>query len=211
MLSSAHALSCPDYPYQGAVCYTAATFCPKDYYAEANGAVLSIANNQALYSLIGVIYGGDGISTFKLPDLRGRTPVAQGTGVGTATRVQGSTYGTETVQLTTSQLPAHVHNVSSTVSVGASQASIPVSTNSGNQATPSGAVYLAASTIGDAVYTSVTPSGDGAYIPVTIPAGSVSISSNTQSTGLNQAFPISQPSTVLRACIAIKGAYPPRT
>jgi microcystin-dependent protein len=73
-------------------------------YAYCNGALLSIAGNSILYTIIGTTYGGDGVTTFGLPDLRGRFPIHQGTGF-----TIGQMAGTETVTLLATQLPVHSH------------------------------------------------------------------------------------------------------
>jgi len=79
------------------------------------GQVMQIADNDALYQLIGTTYGGDGVSTFALPDLRGRVPMHVGPGF-----AQGQLAGTETVTLTTSQLPAHSHGAGADSALGVS-------------------------------------------------------------------------------------------
>ncbi|MES2812428.1 MAG: tail fiber protein [Bacteroidota bacterium] len=81
------------------------TYAPK-YWAFCNGQLLSISQNQALFSLLGTMYGGNGTTTFALPDLRSRVPLHVGSGI-----VQGQTGGAEYVTLTTSNLPAHSHVV----------------------------------------------------------------------------------------------------
>ena len=70
-----------------------------------NGSLMSIANNDALYTLLGTAYGGDGVNTFGLPDLRGQTPVHQGTGPGLTPRPLGLRAGNEAVTLISSNLP----------------------------------------------------------------------------------------------------------
>lgn len=87
------------------VCTTAANWCPRGY-AFANGALLPISTNSALFSLIGTQFGGDGRTTFALPDLRGRTAVGMGTGVGLTPVVWGQQRGREDVTLTAANLPA---------------------------------------------------------------------------------------------------------
>jgi microcystin-dependent protein len=77
-----------------------------------NGQTLAVAQNQALFSLLSSTYGGNGTSTFQLPDLRGRVPVGVGSGSGLTTRVLGEKGGTETTTLTTGNLPSHVHTYS---------------------------------------------------------------------------------------------------
>ncbi len=76
-----------------------------------DGQLLPIAQNTALFSLIGTYYGGDGRTTFALPNLAGRVPVHAGAGPGLTERVVGETGGSETVALAPSQLPAHSHNL----------------------------------------------------------------------------------------------------
>lgn len=86
-------------------------------HAFCDGSLQSIADNTALFSLLGTTYGGDGQDTFALPDLRGRVPIHQGQGPGLSNRVIGEMAGTETVTLLTTQMPAHNHSLlaSSTV------------------------------------------------------------------------------------------------
>ncbi|CAN5846978.1 tail fiber protein [soil metagenome] len=80
-------------------------------YAFCDGQLMSIAENDALFSLIGTTYGGDGQTTFGLPDLRGRLPIHQGSGPGLSPRTMGEKSGTESVTLITNQMPAHNHTV----------------------------------------------------------------------------------------------------
>lgn len=80
-------------------------------YAFCDGQLMSIAENDALFSLIGTTYGGDGQTTFGLPDLRGRLPVHYGSGPGLTPRSMGEMSGTETVTINTNQMPSHNHAV----------------------------------------------------------------------------------------------------
>jgi microcystin-dependent protein len=84
------------------------SFAPMDW-AQCDGQTLSISQNDVLYSLIGVTYGGDGINNFKLPDLRGRVPIHMGTGTGLTSRIIGQSFGTEAVTLQPGNLPSHTH------------------------------------------------------------------------------------------------------
>jgi microcystin-dependent protein len=90
-------------PFVGEIRMGGWNFAPANW-AFCNGALMAIAQNPTLFQLIGTTYGGDGQSTFALPDLRGRLPVHQGNGF-----VIGQLAGTESVTLTTSQIPAHNH------------------------------------------------------------------------------------------------------
>ena len=87
---------------------------PPRGWALCNGQLLSISQNTALFSLLGTYYGGNGTTTFALPDLRSRVPVHQGTGTGLSTYVVGQSGGTETVTLGVTQMPAHNHLVNTT-------------------------------------------------------------------------------------------------
>lgn len=81
------------------------------YWALCRGQSLSIAQNTALFSLLGTYFGGDGVNTFNLPDLRGRVAVSQGQGPGLSNYSQGQTGGAEAVSLAASQAPAHTHTL----------------------------------------------------------------------------------------------------
>jgi microcystin-dependent protein len=87
----------------------AGNFSPRNW-AYCSGQIMSISTNQALFSLIGTTYGGNGTTTFALPDLRGRTPVSAGQGFGLPPYSLGPITGSETVTLNASNLPPHNHN-----------------------------------------------------------------------------------------------------
>ncbi|MDB5934627.1 MAG: phage tail protein [Massilia sp.] len=96
--------------YLGEIRIFGGNFPPRDW-ALCDGAVLPIAQYDALFSLLGTTYGGDGQSTFALPDLRGRVPIHQGTGPGLPNYPLGMLGGVEAVTLTAQQLPVHSHDV----------------------------------------------------------------------------------------------------
>ena len=100
-------------PYIGQMMATGATFCPRGW-AQADGQIMSIAQNTALFSLLGTTYGGNGQTTFALPDLRGRSAIHQGTGPGLSNYVEGQVGGRESFTLTIDQMPAHNHGVQAT-------------------------------------------------------------------------------------------------
>lgn len=108
-------------PFVGEIRMFGGNFAPVGW-AFCDGSLIAISQNTALFSLIGTIYGGDGQNTFGLPDLRGRLPVHQGSGF-----VLGQLAGTETVTLTTNQMPAHTHTV--------------LARTSATAGSPSGAMY----------------------------------------------------------------------
>lgn len=95
-------------PYYGEIRLFAGNFAPSGW-AFCQGQLVAIADNETVFQLIGTTFGGDGQSTFGLPDLRGRLPVHQGSGPGLSTRTIGETGGAETVSLNASRLPPHAH------------------------------------------------------------------------------------------------------
>ena len=91
------------------------TWSPRNW-ASCSGQTMPISSFNAVFSLIGTLYGGDGRTTFNLPDLRGRTVVGAGAGIALTPRSNGQAGGVETVTLTTNNLPSHTHNASTSIS-----------------------------------------------------------------------------------------------
>jgi microcystin-dependent protein len=163
----------------------AGNFAPRGW-ALCDGQLLPIAQNQALFSILGTTYGGNGITTFALPDLRGRVPLHAGTGPGLSSKTLGQSGGTETVTLTTAQMPAHTHsaqiNADSTVAATDNPANALPARN-------------AASTPQYGTSDNTTLSGNALIIS---PAGG------------GQAHPNMQPYTTVNYIIALTGVYPSR-
>jgi microcystin-dependent protein len=130
-------------PFIGEIRMFAGNFEPAGW-AICDGRLLPISENDALFTLIGTTYGGDGQSTFALPNLSSRVPMHAGTGPGGTTRILGENGGTESVTLTVQQVPVHTHPAGC---VGG--------TNTGNAATPGGNVWAAQSATG--VYANQPP------------------------------------------------------
>jgi microcystin-dependent protein len=107
-------------PYVGEIRLFAGNFAPAGW-AFCDGAVMPISENDVLFTLIGTTYGGDGQETFALPDLRGRVPIHNGTANGTTYTI-GENGGTESVTLTTSQIPAHTHQLLGSLDPAAARA-----------------------------------------------------------------------------------------
>ncbi|MFF0290717.1 phage tail protein [Streptomyces sp. NPDC005262] len=97
-------------PYLGEIRLVGFNYAP-DGWALCNGQLLPISQNTSLFTLLGTLYGGDGLTTFALPDLRGRLPMHQGQGLGLSPRTIGESGGAETVALTTDQIPSHTHTL----------------------------------------------------------------------------------------------------
>ncbi len=104
-------------PFIGEIRMFAGNFAPRGW-AFCDGQLLAVAQNDALFSLFGTIYGGDGRTTFGLPDLRGRVPVHMGQGPGLTDRRIGARGGAETVTVNGNQLPQHSHALRGSTSLG---------------------------------------------------------------------------------------------
>ncbi len=107
-------------PYIGDIKMMASNFAPR-HYAFCSGTVMAISSNDALFSLLGTMYGGDGRTSFALPDMRGRVPVHKGQGPNLSNWQQGQRGGVETVTLTASQLPAHNHEFGASSASGVTE------------------------------------------------------------------------------------------
>lgn len=153
-------------------------------YAFCSGQILPISQNEALFSLLGTTYGGNGQTTFALPDMRGRLPIHQGSLQGGSTYVMGQLAGSETVTLLTQQLPAHTHDVSG-------------SSASGAVATPNNEFWAADPTASVANFSDAAP--DGTMNPAAI-----------SMTGGSQPHSNIQPYLCINFLIALEGIYPPR-
>jgi microcystin-dependent protein len=148
------------------------------------GQILSIAQNTALFSILGTTYGGNGQTTFALPDLRGRYPMQQGQGPGLAPRTLGEQGGSENVTLISTQMPAHNHTLN-------------VSSQAGDTETPVGTVLAADGTGANLLYRA--PPVNGTMNPATIGAAGGSQPHNNMS-----------PFLCLNFIIAMEGIYPSR-
>lgn len=175
-------------PFIGEIEPVGFTFCPRGWTA-ANGQLLAIAQNQALFSLYGTIYGGDGRTTFALPDLRGRVPIHQGTGPGLTPRQIGQRSGSETNTLNITQLPSHNHSALININNTAPA-------DSGN---PTGNVFARSRNL---VYEDTNAPSLGQ----TMNAATVSVGN----TGGGQSVNNMQPYTTLNYCVALVGVFPSR-
>lgn len=106
-----------DTPYVGQIAYVAFNFTPQGW-AECNGQLLPISENEVLFALIGTTYGGDGQTTFALPDTRGRIILGNGQGPGLSNYTIGEKGGSESVNLNINQMPSHSHSVNAVLAEG---------------------------------------------------------------------------------------------
>ena len=154
-------------------------------WALCDGQLLPISQNTALFSLLGTTYGGDGKTTFALPDLQGGAPMHPGQGPGLSLHDLGETAGSDTVTLPSSEIPAHTHGL------GASN-------QPGEDPTPANEVL--ARSVGASLYQTNTSQN-----LVLLDAAAVSV------TGGGQPHNNLQPYLVLTFCIALQGVFPPRS
>jgi microcystin-dependent protein len=176
-------------PYLGQIMLFGGTFAPRGYMT-CSGQLLAISNYDALYNLIGTTYGGDGVNTFQLPDMRSRIPIHMGTGPGLSTYVIGQNSGFESITLTPTTMPQHNHMVSVVTGRG------------GNAATPNSTTYLADEFMNPA-QRSLTYIGYASANPQ-VPLASQTISPAGQS----QPHSNLQPFQAALYCIAVEGIYP---
>lgn len=180
-------------PYLGEVRIFAGNYAPQGWFP-CDGRLLPISQYTALFSLLGTMYGGDGVTTFGLPDLRGRVVMSFGQGPGRSAYSQGETGGQENVTMLASQMPPHTHAATATVKVNASAA------NRGAVNTPAG---------------SVPGPNNNAYLPApdgttTMNAGMVTVSVTNAAAGNGLPLPTLPPFQVINYIIAYNGIFPPR-
>jgi microcystin-dependent protein len=166
------------------------------------GQLLSISQNTALFSLLGTTFGGNGQTTFGLPDFRGRVPVGAGQGPGLASYVLGQMAGTENTTLTVNQLPAHTHAVTLTMKIQASNAQATSSAPTNPSANVLAAPYDTLNANAIAGYNNQAPS-----IALNTGTGSTATAAVT---GGSQPFSILQPYLGINYIICLQGIFPPR-
>ena len=176
-------------PFLGQITLFAGTFAPKGW-ADCAGQLLPITQNTALFSLLGTNFGGNGISNFALPDLRGRVPVGQGQGKGLSPYFIGDVEGVESVTLTPSQSAIHSHNLNAANTNGSTNAPEGKVLGRGHDGPIRG---------GDVANTYNPATPDTTLGPKSIvPAGGGATHNNMQ------------PFLTLRYCIALSGIFPQR-
>lgn len=169
-------------PLLGSIMLFAGNFAPRGW-AFCNGQLLAISTNTALFSLLGTQYGGDGRTTFGLPDLRGRVPIGPGQGPGLSSYQIGQKIGSEQTVLTTANLPSHSHSLNG-------------SSTPGTSSSPNGNVPAV--------------NRDGILHYGTQADASMS-SASIANTGGNQPINNIQPVLGMHYCIALQGVFPSRS
>jgi len=168
-------------PFVGQIMIFAGNFAPRGW-AFCDGQLLAVSQNDALFSLLGTIYGGNGRTTFGLPDLRGRIPIHAGSGPGLTPRQLGSKGGAERVTLPVNQIPSHTHDLMA---------------DSGQGDTSSPGNNVLAYDRRERQYSSLAPDVNMAESAV-------------ENTGGSQAHENMPPYQALHYCIALFGVYPSR-
>jgi microcystin-dependent protein len=172
-------------PYVGEIRMFSFPRIPTGWFA-CDGTLKSIAEYQTLFTLIGTTYGGDGVQTFAVPDLRGQVPIHQGTGPGLTTRVIGELGGSENVTLLSANMPTHNHMF--TASAAAASTISP------------GPTVLPAAVTGDTFYlTTVTGANTQNFAPAAV-----------QQQGGNISHDNLMPTLTVSICIAWAGVFPTR-
>ena len=170
-------------PFVGEIRMFAGNFAPRGW-AFCDGQLLAVSQNDALFSLLGTVYGGDGRTTFGLPDIRGRVPVHQGQGPGLSARRLGAKSGAEAVTITVNQMASHSHDLLASKLMADSEL-------------PAGRV------LGDTTASGIT------YLGTEDPNQSHNALS-VQHVGGNRSHPNLQPTLCIYYIIALFGIYPSR-
>ncbi|GAB3007353.1 tail fiber protein [Niabella terrae] len=171
-------------PFVGMIAIFGFNFPPSGW-STCSGQLISIVQNTALFSLLGTTYGGNGQTTFALPNFSGRVAVGQGQGPGLSNYFIGQQTGTENLTLLSTNLPAHNHSVSATA-------------ESGDSASPAAAF----------------PAGTGVFDKDYRVAQGTQVVMHSQMTGMqgaNLPFSVINPVLGLNVCIALQGIFPPRS
>jgi microcystin-dependent protein len=172
-------------PFVGEIKMFAGNFAPRGF-AFCDGQLLAVSQNDALFSLFGTIYGGDGKTTFGLPDLRGRIPLHQGHGPGLSERRLGSKSGSEKETLTTNQMPSHNHTAQA-------------SNNAATSATLNGNVLARGVDANDKFYVAASGATLGAMV-----------NGMVTNTGGSRSHTNLMPTLCIHFIVALVGIYPSR-
>ncbi len=179
-------------PFLGEIKLFGFNYAPRGY-AFCSGQLLGIQQNQALFSLLGTTFGGNGTQTFALPDLRSRLPIGQFQGPGLSNYDMGQTSGSQTATLVTGNLPAHTHGATLKASDATATLSVPNNSSS---------IFAAAKDInGDNAFTYATATPN-----ITLNNGAITIGTS----GNNLPFSIMPPTLAINYCVALEGVFPQR-
>lgn len=188
-------------PFIGEIVMFGGNFAPRGW-AFCEGQLLAINSNQALFSILGTTYGGDGRTTFGLPDLRGRVAIGEGHGPGLNNHNLGSRGGTETVTLNTNQIPSHNHMATATVA-----GEVKVGVNSDGADTPTANGATLTNTAGNVVYNEE----DAGNEKLNGISHSLTSTVTVMNQGGSQPHNNMQPYLTVHYIIALQGTFPSRS
>lgn len=191
------------------------TWTPRNWMS-CSGQLLAISQYTAFFSLIGTLYGGDGRTTFQLPDLRGRTAVGYGSGPGRTPRSAGQAGGQEYVTLNVLEMPSHNHQTVVTPGSGGSSATVTVKANSGagNTNNPGGAYWANGGSIGPNALNTYSNTQNATMATDAVTVSNITAAPPTVSTlnnGGNQSHQNMQPWQSVGYIICYQGIFPSRS
>lgn len=179
--------------YMGMITVFAGNFAPRGWML-CQGQLLAISQYSAMFSILGTTYGGNGTTTFALPDLRGTVPVSQGQARSGTTYALGQAGGSENVTITGNQMPAHLHNNTVAVSIG-------VNDGRAEATAPNGATLAAT----EAAAYAAAPDGTSKLNPQAVTA-----TLTNALAGGGQPTPVMQPYLAINYIICVEGIFPSR-
>jgi microcystin-dependent protein len=187
-------------PFLGMIILVPYNFAPQGW-AFCAGQILPISQNTALFSLLGTTFGGNGQTTFALPDLRGRVPLGTGQGPGLSNYDVGQNGGTESVTLTVNEMPTHTHPIA----LNNLTATANARNTAGNSQTPVGSVPAVEAAGVTATYSNAAPNA-------TMAPGAISVTGTATAgpMGASLPVPILPPYLAVNYCIALQGIFPSR-
>ncbi|HEX7685204.1 MAG TPA: tail fiber protein [Trinickia sp.] len=198
-------------PYLGEIRMAGFNFAPSGW-AQCQGQLLPISQNQALFSLLGTYYGGNGVTNYQLPDLRSRTPVGIGQGLGLSDIVIGEMGGTENTTLTTQNMPQHTHTATVTGGGGTASIAIPATTSTASQTgAPSATSVLGPVGISNRqgeLYSTATPDVTLKPFNATVTGGAPTVENGMAGNSLP--FSLRNPYLGINFIIALAGVFPSR-
>lgn len=193
-------------PFIGQIVMFGGNFAPRQW-AFCNGQLLAISSNTALFSILGTIYGGDGRTTFALPDLRGRASMHPGNGPGLSSRRLGQAGGVENVTLNTTQIPSHNHSPTATATTNTTS-QMRAESRAGNVSTPAGNMLAG----GTNIFRANAPADDVVMDPAMVDVQvDVNVAVTEQNVGGNLSHTNVQPFLCVNYIIALFGIFPSRS
>lgn len=204
------AAACGPDAYVGTICITGANFCPRQY-QRLNGAHYAISDFTMTYAVTGTTYGGDGVTTFGVPDARGRELVHEGTGPGLNNIQAGEYTGFESTTIPYFYFPSHTHDLDFTAAAATASASLYANPNPADDYTPSDN-YFANTTAAGMNYTNTADkymAAGSITATASVGTGTMDVTGTTPTNQANVSA--IGPQVGLLFCVAMDGLYPPRS